>query len=185
MTTSGTKIKQTRKAQTRADKRNRRFGGTKPAMRVTRENLAKFAPDQKLRSSQPLSERFTASLLSSVAKSRILTPRLKRKARSEALKAAGVVPALQAVRDAVTSEVVTPVSRFARRRNELRALGMRYQRDLDPGININAPGKWVDATGLYGVPLIGTARVHVRRMVARLYQAEIAAAREMISSAEV
>lgn len=184
-TLPGTKIKQARKAQARANRRNERFGGTKPAMRATRENIAKFAPDQKLRSSRPLSVRKTALILSGVAKTRTMTPRAIRKARSEALKGAGVIPALQAVRDAVASAIKPAVSERRRERNLKRAHGLRFHRDLEPGININAPGKWIDATGRYGVPLIGTARVRIRRMISKLYQAELVAAREMISVGHV
>lgn len=156
-TQSGTKIKQRRRAQAK------RTGlQTQPAKRATRENLGTFAKGQKLRDGEPMSERYTASIVRGAALTRTPTPRNRAKLPSEARGASSGVS-------------------WTRKRTALRAAGMRYVRDMGPGLNVNAPGRWVDATGTSGIPTIGTARVHVRRMIHQLTQAEINAAREMIS----
>jgi hypothetical protein len=156
---TGTKIKQRRRAQ------SKRTGlQTQPAKRASRENLGTFAKGQKLRNGERMSERYTAAIVRGAALTRTLTPRQRQKLSSEAPGA---------------SRMTSP---WTRKRTALRAAGMRYTREVGPGLNVNAPGRWLDATGVSGIPTIGTARVHVRRMARQWYQSEMNAAREMISS---
>lgn len=169
----GTKNKQRRRAQ------SKRVGlQTQPAKRATRENIGTFVKGQKLRDGEPMSERYTAAIVRGAAKVRTLTPRQRRKLASEAPGASSDVS--QAVK--LTAKQPKPAPQpYARKRNALRAAGMRYVRETGPGLNVNAPGSWVDATGVTGIPTIGTLRVHVRRMAREWYQSEINSAREMIS----
>lgn len=147
MTLSGTKIKQRYKLEARSSKRVARVGSTKPAMRATRENLSKFAKGQKLRSDEPMAERYAASIVRGSARARPLTPRARLKALSEALKASGDDTSLSTKGPATNPEA-------RRKRTWLRQNDMRYVRQVEPGLNINPPGKWIDAA-----PLIGTARI--------------------------
>lgn len=147
---TNTKIKQRARAQAK------RSGASKqPAKRATRENLGKFAPGQKLRNGEPMAERYTAAIVRGASLTRTLAPRARQKLASEPL--------------AASSD--KPRAKPTRKRTQLRAAGMRYVRETEPGLNINPPGRWVDATGNGGIPTIGTARVYVRRMAAQFAHA--------------